>query len=35
MVAREGQLLKAEVVYGYETAGNESNKSSAQGWRAL
>ena len=33
--AREDQLLKAEVVYGYETAGNESNELSAQGWRAV
>ena len=33
--AREDQLLKAEVVYGYETAGNESNEFSAQGWRAV
>ena len=33
--AREDQQLKAEVVYGYETAGNESNEFSAQGWRAV
>jgi len=33
--AREDQLLKAEVVYGYEMMGSEANEFSPQSWRAI